>query len=402
MQTQNRIVVFYDNPCVDGSASLWVLHKAFSEEQISGAEYVALGYGNPVERTQKILSHLSDGAETYFLDTSPKDDTLGILFGSCATRQKIKKLTVIDHHASEVLRLKAFEEKWKTRERCGEGEPEFVSILDSSKSAAALLTWGHFFPSRPVPELLYWVGRMETYGQLKTDDDYAIAAYIDLKHTEKPHEILPAMDELSRTPKTTMLGFGRVLYEAQIKNIEVIRPHVNYARVEVSEGRWEWIGLFEVDIRLMGRAMDRLLHEVAQASGSGIAGTYCTQGDGTVKLSLRTNGLPDAGKIACFVGKKIGAGGGGHSTSAVVQFRDTDEFRQSIVLYTAEQRVVANWEPKNNMEGEETVLKEKPSKPIRKRICRRYVRLRNRYPAPVRAGTARPLNPLMPQSPKVA
>ena len=85
-----NIVVFYDSPCIDGSAAAWAVNESFKNQPAINIEFVPIGYGKPEERTQKILSNLHDGAEAIFVDTSPKDDTLALLSNLKATRQKSK------------------------------------------------------------------------------------------------------------------------------------------------------------------------------------------------------------------------------------------------------------------------------------------------------------------------
>ena len=68
-----------------------------------------------------------------------------------------------------------------------------------------------------------------------------------------------------------------------------------------------------------------------------MAFAWYVQGNGSVTMSIRSDGDPDASKIAELLCTNRGARGGGHKTSAAVHFTSLSQFAEVIPLYTLEQ-----------------------------------------------------------------
>ncbi len=347
MIASRSIVVFYDSPCIDGASAAWAVNEAFKDDPSVKVDYVPLSYGKPEERTQKILNNVFDGAEVVFVDTSPKDDTLERLFSPNDDTPQIKKLTVIDHHVSEVARLKKFEmaQKAKGPNRSG---PAFEFVLDAEKEAAAIQAWEHFNPGKQAPALLEWVGKMEPPVRLKTPRDFALAAFVDSKDILTPGEVFATIDSLVVLSEEDMVAQGNAILADQFNNIKKgIKHSLLYTKLELLPGHNEWVPIVNANVQNFGRRVNEALVEEASAGTTcGVAGAWHVQGDGTVKLSLRSKGVPDAGKISQHLGSTIGVGGGGHATDAVVQFDNLVHFTQSVPLYTREQMLAERWESK--------------------------------------------------------
>jgi hypothetical protein len=347
MSTSRSIIIFYDDPCLDGAASMWVAYNALKEDSSANIECIPIGYGKPEERTQRILGHLHDGAEVIFLDTSPKDDTLDILFNPSEHTPKIAKLTVLDHHASEVARVKKFEASRASITTPHAQAPAFEFILDAQQPAAALLAWEYYHPNKPTPKLLEWVGLMEPPVRLKTNRDDAVAAFIDSKDISTPENILSTIDCLITLSEDEMVARGNSILADQFNNINKgIKTSLLYAKLELLPNKKEWIPLVNANVQNFGRRVNVALIEEAYAGTTcGISGAWFVQGDGIVKLSLRSKGQPDVGEVAKYLGKTIGIGGGGHPTDAVVQFENMTQFTQNVHLMTKEQMLTERWAP---------------------------------------------------------
>jgi hypothetical protein len=136
-----------------------------------------------------------------------------------------------------------------------------------------------------------------------------------------------------------ILRFGKVIFADQKNNIEKsIKTSFRYAKMEVLSGRSEWAPLVNANVLSFGRGIDDALVEEAHRSTTfGAAGAWFVQKDGTVKLSLRSNGTPDLGPIAKHLGKTIGFDGGGRSKAACVYFTDLICFWQSVKTYSYEE-----------------------------------------------------------------
>ncbi len=343
-----NIVVFYDSPCIDGAAAAWAVNEGLKNQPDTNVEYVPIGYGKPEERTQKILSHLHNGAEVIFVDTSPKDDTLELIFNPTDQIPKIKKLTVLDHHASEVARLKRFELGQKAKATASPDSPDFEFIIDADKPAAALLAWEHFNKDKTAPKLLEWVGQMEPPVRLKTHRDFAMAAFIDSKDILTPKEVFSTIDSLVSLSEDEMVAQGNAILADQFNNIKKgIKNSLLFTKLELLPGREEWVPIVNANVQNFGRRVNEaLIEEACAGTTCGVSGAWFVQGDGTVKLSLRSKGIPDVGKIAQHMGNTVGVGGGGHPTDAVVQFDNLVQFTQAVSLHTKEQMMANRWDSK--------------------------------------------------------
>lgn len=343
-----NIVVFYDSPCIDGACSAWAVNEALREQPDLNVEYVPIGYGKPEERTQKILSHLHDGAEVIFVDTSPKDDTLDLLFHPNDATPKIKKLTVLDHHASEVSRMRQYERMEKLKVNGMQPALQFEFIVNEKKPSAAVMAWEYFHKDKPVPKLLEWVGKMEPPVKLKNDHEYAIAAFIDSKDIVSPKEVFRTIDDLAPISEEKMVSQGNAILAEQMNNINKgIKTSQLYTKLELLPGHTEWIPIVNANVQNFGRRVDEALLEEAYAGTTcGVSAAWFVQNDGTVKMSLRSRGTPDVGMVAQHVGRTIGVSGGGHAPSAVVQFADLSQFAANVKLYSKEKMIAEMWNGK--------------------------------------------------------
>lgn len=341
MNTPRKIVVFYDDPCIDGSVSAKIVKDAFKDNPAVKIVFVPISYGSPQIRTQKILSHLSDGAEVIFLDTSPKDDTLEILFNPETQHPRIKKLTIFDHHPTEVARIQDFARALRSKlaGSIAPNVPELELFLNPAKSSAALIVWDHFNRGKPAPSLLGLVGRIESSTEEPSRHDKEIMAYFDSLISLTPEETFNNLETRFMLTEEEILPYGRAIFLAQKNNIEKsIKTSFRYAKMEVLPGRSEWVPLVTGNVLSFGRGIDDALVKEAQRSTTfGVAGAWFVQKDGTVKLSLRSRGAPDVGRIAKHLGITIGFDGGGRTKAACVYFTDLLQFAQNVKTYSKEE-----------------------------------------------------------------
>jgi len=349
MSAKREVVVFYDSPCIDGAAAAWSIKQAFDQNPAIEVQYVPLTYGKPGDRTRKILSHLKDGMEAIFVDTTPKDDTLDLLFNPECT-PRIRKLSILDHHTSEVRRLLAFQERIRALDpNAYAGTPALEFVLNPEKPAAALLAWDYFNPGKPAPQLLHWVGKMEPPVTLKTDDDYAMAAFIDSKDIMDPKEMFAAIDSLVSMPEKDMLAQGNAIRAYQANTIKKsVKSNLTFTQLELEPGKREWIPLVNANVQNFGRGVNEaLIDESHSSTTAGVSGAWSVQGDGTVKLSLRSRGQPDVAAMAQHLATTVGMSGGGHPSDAVVQFESLEQFTKAVPIYTREQMAEEIAKPRN-------------------------------------------------------
>jgi nanoRNase/pAp phosphatase (c-di-AMP/oligoRNAs hydrolase) len=363
METGKNLVVFYDSPCVDGAASAWIIHEALKNAPDVEVDYVPIGYGRPEERTRQIMAHLRDGVEALFVDNSPKDDTLALLFTPPEGTPRIAKLTVVDHHASEVARMKQFEMNLKSGTTNAPVGPLYDFHLDGSKPAAALMVWELFNPDRTPPKILEWIGQMEPPVRLRTHRDYAMAAFIDSKDILSPDQIFASISALATMSDDEMLTQGNAILAEQLSNIKKgIHTAMLYTKLALLPRQKMWMPIVNANVQNFGRRINEALLEIA-CSGTtcGVVAAWCVLGDGTVKMSLRSKGTPNVGAIAQYLGGKIGVGGGGHATDAVVQFKDLAQFATRVKLHKREDMIKIMWEPKKPRPSASKALVEGPA-----------------------------------------
>src|SRR5690606_2001300 len=74
------------------------------------------------------------------------------------------------------------------------------------------------------------------------------------------------------------------------------------------------------DVKQYGRKISEKLVELGKKSGGNIAFAWYMQKNGTVSMSIRTDGEPDAAKVAEHLRKTMGVTGGGHAGAGAVHF----------------------------------------------------------------------------------
>lgn len=339
---ERNIVVFYDDPCIDGAASAWAICNGFKDKKGVNIEYVPLGHGRPEDDKHKVIDAVKDGAEVIFVDTSPTDTTLDALLKPGEDAPKIDSLTVIDHHASEVGRLEAYKKKMGKRKK---GQPDFQLHLDVDKPSAASFAWEIFNGNKPAPKLLEWVGKMEPPVSLKTNRDYAIASYIDSKDVfSSTEQAFATLDELAATDEAVMVGQGNAILADQLNNTKGLKNAIRYANIELLPGVTQWMPIVNANVQDFGRRINEALLEQAGAGATcGVIGAWHVEGKGDVKLSLRTNGVPNAGLVAKHLGETIGNGGGGHPTDAAMQFESMEQFVANVKTCSRQEMLEQIW-----------------------------------------------------------
>lgn len=342
------IVVFYDSPCIDGAGAAWCFEKKYGYEANVNLELVPLSHGSPEARKACILDNVSPDDEVFFVDTSPKDEELTELMSPAETegdekKPRVKSITIWDHHVTEVERLEKF-----TPPQIAEFDPPTLEKeVDVTMPSAAIMVWKKLFDSDPAPELLEWIGKMEPPVALRTNKDFAIAAFIDSKGIKGRGELVATFNELSEMSSAEMVNEGNAILADQHNNTGKMCETFMFAHIELLPGRGKmWVPVVNSNVQYFGRRINEaLITEGNQGTTVGVSGAWFQQGDGSVKLSLRTSGHPDAGEIAKHLGSEIGVGGGGHKTDAVVQFRGLQQFVENVPLYTKEQMHEAQWKP---------------------------------------------------------
>lgn len=348
-EEKRTIVVFMDAPCIDGAGSGWCFLKKFGADQNVNLELVPLGHGNPEYRKKIIQENISQGADVFFVDTSPKEKELEELLSPAENsdgeekRSRVKSVTVWDHHKSEKDRLNGY----KPPAIKGYTPPALEIEINTDMPSAAVMVWKKLFGEEKPPEIFNWIGKMEPPVTLKSNRDFAIAAAIDKEPIKTRSEIATTFNNLAVMTEEDLVHAGNAILADQMNNTEKMTETVMYAQIQLLPGLPKmWVPVVNANVQYFGRRVNQaLIRQGAQGTTVGVSGAWFQQGDGSVKLSIRTNGHPDASEIAKFLSKQGGVGGGGHATDAVVQYKNLKQFSDNVPLYTKEEMHTQQWQP---------------------------------------------------------
>lgn len=114
--------ILYHGGCPDGFGAAWAAWRKFGDD----AEYIPVKHGNPPPE-------LPDGSQVWIIDFAYDRQTLIDL------SQRVT-LKVLDHHRTAQADLQGLD----------------FAEFDMQRSGA-VLSWNHFHPDQPVPELLQYV-----------------------------------------------------------------------------------------------------------------------------------------------------------------------------------------------------------------------------------------------------
>lgn len=124
MNPNHKTFVLYHGSCADGFGAAWAAWLALGDS----ATYLPVYYGHPVPE------QVEGGSDVLIVDFSYPREILEALRG------RVRSLLVLDHHATAKADLAGLD----------------YARFDTSKSGA-VLAWEHFFPGRPVPELIRYL-----------------------------------------------------------------------------------------------------------------------------------------------------------------------------------------------------------------------------------------------------
>lgn len=333
---ENRhLIIVYHVDCIDGLASAWAVHCHYGHEPDIRIEYVPYGHHNIEEAENIIRGHLAlkTGAklvDVVFVDVAP---TPAFLHELLIPPARATRVVVADHHKSAAEALAGFTAP------VGDGVPELYLNIDAQHPSAANMVWDYLFPDTPAPVFFQLIAKMDL-GQnlLETEDDHAAAALVDSKNITSIETAFDSFDALSHLTFHDLVALGRNILGDQDTRISKLDDNVMYTHISsTGDAAPAWVPIVNADVQNFGRYISTWLVQQAEATGAGIGFAWYVQGNGTVTVSIRSNGTPDASVVAAHLCKQWGIRGGGHSTSAAVHFPSLESFCNHIRLYTATQ-----------------------------------------------------------------
>ncbi len=323
-QISTHIIVYHAH-CIDGAASAWTVAKAFNiEDNTAKVSYIPYEHFNKADSEQRIREALIENADLYFVDCCPEKIFLDeLLSPNQNSLPRVKALHILDHHltADDVLQSYLLEQH-------NTESPPLDVYIDPRQQSAAEMIWHHLIPSEPPPALIGLINQMDGSGKgLKTEDDFSAAAYIDSKKTTNAPNSFDTLRGLATLSFNEMAQRGKPItaeitqqIDCLIKNTFIIALQLLPDTPPVD------VPLINGNIANYGRLVSQKLTEHGTQYNSGVAFVWYLQKNGSVSVSMRSNGTPDLAKVTEYLRKTTGATGGGHSDAAAIHFPSILEF----------------------------------------------------------------------------
>lgn len=306
------LVVAYHADCIDGLACAWGVHKKFTGRETI---YVPISHHDHEAGEKAVLAALKPGSELFYVDAAPERAFLDKL-----AQLNISAITVIDHHLSTHKDLAGYV--------APAGSNTVVKVItNDDHPSAASMVWDYLLGSKSKPEVLTMIEKMDVKPDLRSEQDYAAAAFVDSKSLRSIKDAFMTLDSLSSMSIVDMACEGGSLYKDQFNRVAKLHDNVMFTPYKA-----DLIPVVNADVQSFGRYISEYLRDLARENKSGAAFAWYMQGNGVVTMSIRATGDTDASAIATDMNKKFGTDGGGHKTSAAVHFPSLTAFAQAIPL----------------------------------------------------------------------
>jgi oligoribonuclease NrnB/cAMP/cGMP phosphodiesterase (DHH superfamily) len=187
---EKPIVCLYHKDCIDGTAAAAVVLRKFPH-----AQTIALGHNHSTEELALLTATVPKEADVYLVDT-----TCGLEM-MMARRHTI---TILDHHIGEYERVRAVADQ----------DTRVTYVFDNEKSGASL-TWSHFFPNEPLPQLLVHVEDKDLWLKRYGDTTEYVTSCLSLIRNNPAQ-----MRELFDAPIETIYEQGAILTQVARADVE--------------------------------------------------------------------------------------------------------------------------------------------------------------------------------------
>lgn len=330
MKFANRrhLIVVYHASCIDGLASAWAFDQKWGPDHGVHISYIPLGHHDTPEAEAMIRKELTKNAELFFVDVAPSRLLLDELMGG----DLLKAVTIIDHHKSAAEALDNYQAPKNG------SAPALQFHFDSHAPAASVMVWDKLMDGAKKPVFLKMIEKMDLARDITAEEDLAAAALIDSKGLRSVGDAFQAFSELDKLELDDMVRAGKSILADQHNRIAKLNDNVMYTRIVIPDAddgeATIWIPAINADVQNFGRHISDYLREQGDRTGMGMAFAWYVQGNGTVTMSIRSDGDPDAAQIAEILCLNPGVKGGGHKTSAAVHFASLKQFTELMPLYT--------------------------------------------------------------------
>lgn len=263
--------VFYHANCWDGIVSAWIAEKALRSRE--NLKLIPVNYG-------ELPPPIETGSEVYILDFSWPRMIIETI-ASIATGGMV----VLDHH--------------KTAEEALKDLP--FATFDMAESGASL-TWNHFYPLVPPPELVQYVKDRDLW-EFKLPHSEAINAFIQ--------SFAMVIDIYDHVAKTLNSDFSSCVFAGQ----SILRYKQTMTnRLAEDTVTYKKVGGHVVPCVNTSILMSEVGNRLCEIHGDlPFAAYYFERADGMIQWGLRSIGDFDVSSIAKSYG------GGGHKNAAGFQ-----------------------------------------------------------------------------------
>jgi nanoRNase/pAp phosphatase (c-di-AMP/oligoRNAs hydrolase) len=328
--TKPLIIVYHDN-CVDGSACAWAVARAngVEKEPHANVTYIPYAHHDVATAERKIRAAMKQGAELYFVDVAPRNQFLDeIMTPGNDGKPKVKSIRVMDHHSSEVDDLTGY----KPPGGSDVAHPKLDIQIEKARGSAARMVWETLMPGKPVPPVLDVINRMDGDAKaLTSPHDFAAAAMVDTRDISTPEKAFRTLRGLASLTFNQIAKAGRGMVKDQEIKIDKMLDNATCVALDILPGQPPVpVAIVNADVKQFGRQVSERLVEAGRKAGSGVALAWYMQQNGAVTMSIRTSGVPDAGKIAEHLRDTMGVTGGGHEGAAAVHFSSLFEFARRV------------------------------------------------------------------------
>lgn len=294
---KDKVVCLYHKKCSDGAASAWVVKHKFPN-----AILIPIDYGDPIPND-------IDHSDLYIVDFSL---TSAAWYEEAVSR--VRRLTVIDHHATaaqalaDYLKLRPVTPTKPLGEyfMCDFGDFRLSFDLNHS---GAVLTWKFLYPETPTPRFLLMVedrdlNRYKFYGvrelhQYVSGRNYQIEAYDCLLDPESLQEVVIDNREGVEKWESEVMRYANFSTTLTLQDLEVAGYKLKVRVIGLPNKEW----FTDVTSRMCDNSM-------MAPDGVAIAFTPTDQDGATTYRVTSRNPNVNAGLIAKAFG------GGGHPGAA--------------------------------------------------------------------------------------
>jgi len=324
MSGSDKVVLFYHAPCLDGAAAAWSGYAKWGGD----AEYIGINH-DTLEATRKlILYHADKNTRVVFADYAPPRQLMDEIAAG------VKEVAIYDHHASAIRALQGYH------------NDKVKLVLDEARAGGAIL-YDEIFPGQPRPQAVE-LAQMIDLEQADRKDFFAVAAYFDSLPLGNIKDIVRSFDTINALPLQHIIERGQSLRELHTGAIDEAMDSMLWTKASILPGADPiYIPFINADPHHLGREFSIRLRQLAEQTAPGFVALSWFEDQGIMRVSVRSNSIPDAAIVAAHLGSEAlghGLGGGGHPTSAAAQFT-LEQFHAMFQRFTRQQVLEAQADP---------------------------------------------------------